>query len=741
MGTRHATVKFMRRSPIRLAAVAVLALCGSASLADHYSLPLLVAPTAGSAAQGVLRILNGTEESGSVEIYAIDDAGMRTGPASFTLNAWTAVELDASDLANGNAMKGLSTGLGTLSGDVRLEIETDLQIVPSAYVRAADGTLSVMHDTVRAGVAAGGGGGYRYLVPIFNAASEVTQVSRLRLINPGDEPAAITIEGRDDTGAAATGGTVQLTLPAGGARTLTAQQLEAGENGVMGQTSQSGEGGGSGVMGQASQSAGAAQPALTGRLGAGVGRWRLSLSSDRPVQVVNVVSATSGYLNNLSTTGVPGAAPVDQEAFSERYGAGGIEYRRGHERYTLTTPAADRFTQTGESGGVPYTLMGSYRYEAVRPDAGLVTLLYDDGDVCRVNLYFESRSDGRFASRCTGSGNPDGIWSGGIWAMVAGGETMPEEPDGMAQEGDCYPGQMVRSGESCTYPGTTDEFTINERGRGQFLGRLAGIRIRFNEEMINGRVYDFEASHQGDGVWRIDRVAGMTEAPTFGSSANPGDRTYMAGTAIEPLTLPEATGGGGRLTYSLSPDVPGLSFIASMRQLTGTPTAAGAYDMTYTVTDADGDTDTLDFTITVEQAEDMQGGGEGENQGGGEGDGEGENQGDGDGEVEDDSSISIARTSCTGVRTGPTTVLMALIGYVEAQRAVSGVRVVGFAGGLLVGAQFLGDIPAGGTRNFAISGEITFTGSSLNCISRVYSLLAAPTGGAESTGVVLEVQL
>ena len=38
-------------------------------------------------------------------------------------------------------MKGLSEGLGTLSGDVRLEIETDLQIVPSAYVRAADGTL------------------------------------------------------------------------------------------------------------------------------------------------------------------------------------------------------------------------------------------------------------------------------------------------------------------------------------------------------------------------------------------------------------------------------------------------------------------------------------------------------------------------------------------------------------------------------------------------------------------------
>ena len=65
-------------------------------------------------------------------------------------------------------------------------------------------------------------------------------------------------------------------------------------------------------------------------------------------------------------------------------------------------------------------------------------------------------------------------------------------------------------GESCTYPGTTDDFSVNARGRGSFLDRLAGIRIRINNETINGRVYDFAASHQGDGVWRIDRVAGRT---------------------------------------------------------------------------------------------------------------------------------------------------------------------------------------------------------------------------------------
>ena len=69
---------------------------------------------------------------------------------------------------------------------------------------------------------------------------------------------------------------MQLTLPAGGARTLTAQQLEAGDTSV------------------------------TGQLGAGVGRWRLSVSADRPIHVVNVAVTSAGVWNNLSTTAVRG---------------------------------------------------------------------------------------------------------------------------------------------------------------------------------------------------------------------------------------------------------------------------------------------------------------------------------------------------------------------------------------------------------------------------------------------------
>ena len=91
--------------------------------------------------------------------------------------------------------------------------------------------------------------------------------------------------------------------------------------------------------------------------------------------------------------------------------------------------------------------------------------------------------------------------------------------------------------------------------------------------------------------------------PTFGAKTI-SNRTYTAGTAISTLQLPEATGGDGTLTYSISPTVGnGLSFNANTRRITGTPTAqAAAVSYTYTVEDEDGDTDTLTFSINVNAA-------------------------------------------------------------------------------------------------------------------------------------------
>ena len=88
--------------------------------------------------------------------------------------------------------------------------------------------------------------------------------------------------------------------------------------------------------------------------------------------------------------------------------------------------------------------------------------------------------------------------------------------------------------------------------------------------------------------------------PSFGD-ARISDQSYPQGLAIEPLTLPLATGGNGDLTHALTPEPPaGLHFDPATRTLSGTPTGAHpASTYAWTATDADGDATELLFTIAV----------------------------------------------------------------------------------------------------------------------------------------------
>ena len=557
----------MKPSPIRLSIFAALVFLASMTKAEIYSLPLFVTATASDVSTGVVRILNGTDESGTVAIYAIDDAGTRSGPATFTLNASAAVEFSASDLMAGNATEGLIGSIGNVSGDVRLEIDTDLQIVPAAYARAADGTLSATHDTVQGRAATGGG--YEYLVPVFNLSTQMTQASRLRLINPGVAAASVTIEGRDDYGTAGMD-TVELTLGAGTATTLTAQQLEAGDT----------------------------DP--TGSLGAGVDKWRLTVSSDRRLQVVNVVSSTSGYVNNLSTTALSGLAPVDHEAFNERFVDSGIEYRTDSGDLTFTAEAGDRFTETGEADGIAVSFTGSYKYEAIGQDLGLAMLSYDIGRECEANLYFGFPTSGWLASFCTVADHPDGYWVAGNWSVVGGSAddsavsyVVEAVLPGVPTSGFFAPSTLSNGGsETFTGGGTT--IMLND---GAYFELDDGTRYTCTSSdgcaITNGTVT------QGTVIGTPARDDEIDTFPTFRTATPPGNLSFTAGTPIDRLTMPEASNGNGTLIYSLSPVVPGLLFDSATRRLSGTPAEAGAHTMTYTVRDEDGDTDTLAFTIKV----------------------------------------------------------------------------------------------------------------------------------------------
>ena len=79
----------------------------------------------------------------------------------------------------------------------------------------------------------------------------------------------------------------------------------------------------------------------------------------------------------------------------------------------------------------------------------------------------------------------------------------------------------------------------------------------------------------------------------------PNDQTYTMDTAITALSLPMATGGTTPVTYTLAPLPNGLTFTATTRVLSGTPTTTDTTELTYTATDDNGASTSVDFTVTV----------------------------------------------------------------------------------------------------------------------------------------------
>ena len=247
----------------RLPTIMFLLVQGQAALAQfHHDLPFLT-PASNLSQQGVVRIINRSGRDGTVHIHAIDDSGERFGPVSLSLSAKEAQQFSSRDLEEGNSSKGLSGGVGNGRDNWRLELDTELDIEPLAYVRT-DTILSSMHE-VAPEEAPG-----RYRVPIFNPGSNHSRQSFLRLINPGEHDAEVVVEGLDALANPPPGGAVRLSLASGTARTLSAQQLEEG----------SGD--------------------FEGRFGDGEGKWQLWVSADRPIRVMNLMRSPAGDLTNLS---------------------------------------------------------------------------------------------------------------------------------------------------------------------------------------------------------------------------------------------------------------------------------------------------------------------------------------------------------------------------------------------------------------------------------------------------------
>ena len=256
----------------KLLSLALVLAWGQAAFAQdaepgrEHSIPLFL-PEDNMDLQGFIRIVNHSDQEGMVKIYGVDDAGMRAGPATLSLEPMQTVHLNSSHLEAGTADRALEGSLGDGSGNWRLLLYSDLDIEPLAYMRKRSdpgmGFLNSLHDQAREA-------SMNWRVPIFNPGSNTNQASRLRLINPGDASANISITGRDDNGAAGPGGQVSLSLEASMAMEISAQELEEGAS------------------------------SLTGSLGDGAGKWLLNVASDQPIQVMSLMES-AGLLSNLSS--------------------------------------------------------------------------------------------------------------------------------------------------------------------------------------------------------------------------------------------------------------------------------------------------------------------------------------------------------------------------------------------------------------------------------------------------------
>ena len=229
--------------------------------AETYRLPLL--PSASDALrEGLVRIVNHSEESGRVAVTAIDDSGLAFGPVTLELDAWETIQFSSTDLERGNGALGMATGIGGGQGDWRLVLDTPLDIEPLAYVRTADGFVDSLHDVVPRR-------SFYHRVTLLAPDIGLPNGSAVRLINSTEAEAEIAVFGIDDDNSLAPG-QVTFALAAGASRTINARDLENGATG------------------------------LTGRLGHGTGDWQLLIFTDAAIEAMTVLDAAAGPLANLS---------------------------------------------------------------------------------------------------------------------------------------------------------------------------------------------------------------------------------------------------------------------------------------------------------------------------------------------------------------------------------------------------------------------------------------------------------
>ena len=153
-----------------------------------------------------------------------------------------------------------------------------------------------------------------------------------------------------------------------------------------------------------------------------------------------------------------------------------------------------------------------------------------------------------------------------------------------------------------------------ERGPGNALSpvnEVDGTSFTISD-LTNGqeyvvRVETRNATDTGVQVGTVVTITGTPveadTAPAFAQGTTIPAQIWTVGTPVN-LTLPEATGGDGTLSYTLTPALPaGVTLNTLTRVVSGTPTSATSTTAyTWRTTDSDSDTAALFFSVTVDRA-------------------------------------------------------------------------------------------------------------------------------------------
>ena len=233
-------------------------------------------PASNQTQQSFLRVINQSSVSGLVTLSGIDDGGNPApgGDLTFTLGPNEAKQINSLDYENGNATLGLTGALGDGVGKWRLLVTSRLDLAVMSLIRTPDGFVTSVTDVVP--VSASGVNEIYFA----NPASNQTQQGFVRIVNKSAATGLVTVSGIDDGGNPAPGGDLTFTLGPNEAKQFNSLDYENGN----------------------------AAKGLTGALGDGVGKWRLSVASPLDLVVMSLIRTPDGFLTNLS-----GVTPTDAQ--------------------------------------------------------------------------------------------------------------------------------------------------------------------------------------------------------------------------------------------------------------------------------------------------------------------------------------------------------------------------------------------------------------------------------------------